>query len=100
LLTVPCGVLNEVLRPETSSKGAVEAESAMPSAPSDARIDIAIEDIDQQVDADIDDGAEHDEGLYHCVVLPQDAVDHQRADPRPGENPFHQHTAAQQLRED
>ena len=92
LRTIPLGVANEVLRPFTSSSG-IAAGSVIASTPAHARIDIAIENVDQQIDADIDYGAEHDECLHHRIVLAQDPIDHQSADPRPDENPLDKHAA-------
>src|SRR5262245_57588618 len=78
---------------------AATAISARLTAIADARIENAVEHVDEQVAEDHDHGDEHHEVLHDGIVAPEDRLDQEARDPRQVEHGLGDYEAADQERE-
>ena len=62
-------------------------------------VDHTVENVHDQIHADVDEGAEQDERLHHGEILPKDGVDDERADTGPVEDFLDEHAAGDELGE-
>src|SRR5579875_4203289 len=70
--------------------------SVASSVVSNARIDIGVEEVGQEVDHDVGHGEEQDQALHHRVVPEEDRVQEQASHAGPAEDALGQHRAPEQ----
>src|SRR5437764_792702 len=97
--TAPRFSRNECHRALTGEGGAVrKAGSTASVGMADARVDEAVERVNEEIGEDDEARDQHDAALERGIVAPADRLDEPVAHPRPREDGFGQHRAGKQGR--
>src|SRR2546422_2615033 len=84
------------LRPEDNPFGSAGVGSGYPSSQPNPRVEVGVEDVNDQIDEHEGGREEEDRRLHHRIVAVVDGLDRQSADARPGEDRLGDDRAAEQ----